>query len=437
MLRPVVIAVFAALALGACSDPYEDPIPPRDRLNYPIGLSVHPNGRYLYAVNSNFDTRYREEVGGTLSVIDLSTLELLPRSSPFIPSFGGFVRLNEDGSRAYVSTRHSNAVVAFDVSASGDAVFCRDGETTTSDPAACLIRRVPDAPGGAFLPSDPFAMAVTTVERTNDAGDTMLVDLVNVAHLRGESVTTIGFPQRSSTEGPVAFATTMKFASLISGGSALAQRPGTLDYYVGGRLSRDLAIFSPYLEPQTGAVQALLRRGNVTLGNIGDSVDTRGLAFDATGETLYVVTRAPDALHVVDLGPSDVETAGGTLRKVVASIPIARNPSGIVRHVTPTGRTLLYIPSFDEQLIQVVDPESQAVVDRLELGARPYDFVVDTATDRCRAGTSCRAYVSLFDDLPAGDGRCEDHRTEPCGAIGVIDLDPESPRYHQLIGKIF
>jgi DNA-binding beta-propeller fold protein YncE len=425
-----LLLAFAFTAAG-CGDPYTEPLPPRDRLNYPIGLTVHPNGRYLYVVNSNFDTRYREEVGGTLSVVDLQTLELRERSTPFIPSFGGFVRLNRNASKAFVSARHSNAVIEFDVAADGSAVFCRDGETQTSDPQACAWTRVPKSEGAAEIPSDPFAMDVMTLDWQTPSGSTFDIDLVNLAHLRGESVTSIALARSGDETGA-----TMKSASLIPGGSALARRPGTRDIYVGGRVSREIVIFYPYLEPETGAVQAVIRRGSIVLGNVGQTVDTRGLAFSEDGETLYVVTRAPDALHVVDLGPSNPETAGGTLGKVTTSIPIPSNPSDVFVHEGVDGTTRLYIPSFDEELIVVVDPEAKVVEDEIEVGAEPYHFVVDRAPSRCIPGAPCRAYVSLFNDLPTAAGTCAENRTEQCGSVGIIDLNPDSPRFHQLIGKI-
>lgn len=431
----VAFLLFAATAASGCADPYEEPIPRRDRLNWPIGLAAHPSGRYLYVVNSNFDTRYQESVGGTLSVVDLETLEIRAGSGPFIPSFGGFVGLSGDARRAYVTARHSNTVLGFDVAPDGSSVFCTNDEgDSTSDPEDCAMRRIPDASGEATIPADPFAIDVETLEWTDSSGDSFDIDLLNVAHLRGDNVTSIVVPRTENDSRVVASA--MKSAALVRGGSAIKRRPGTRDIYVGGRVSREILIYFPYLAPEDGAVQAIIRRASIPLSNIGQTVDTRGLAFSDDGNTLYVVTRAPDALHVVDLGPSDPDTASGTAYDVVGSIPVARNPSGVHVHTGPDGRTLLYIPSFDEEVIEVVDPETFAMVGRIEIGAQPYDFVVDTGRDHCVPNGRCRGYVSLFNDLPNAAGTCQANRTERCGSVGIIELDPSSPRYHQLIGKI-
>ncbi len=428
------ILALAATCFAGCADPYEEPIPRRDRLNWPIGLAAHSGGRYLYVVNSNFDTRYREAVGGTLSVVDLETLRIRPRSGPFLPSFGGFVRLSSDARRAYVTARHSNTVLGLDVAPDGSAIFCTDASgAATSDPADCAMRRVPDASGEAVIPSDPFALDVTTVPWTDADGESFDIDLLNIAHLRGDNVTSIVVP-RTGDGRPVASA--MKSASLVPGGSAIARRPGTRDIYVGGRASREVAVYFPYMAPETGEVQAIIRRASILIGNIGQSVDTRGLAFSPSGDQLYVVTRAPDALHVIDLGPSDPDTGTGTTYKVTSTMPIARNPSGVFAHTGPDDRALLYIPSFEEEVIEVIDPVTLAMVDRIELGAQPYDVVWDSGPDHCEPGARCRAYVSLFNDLINADGTCGDHRMERCGSVGIIDMDPASERYHQLTGKI-
>ncbi|MEC9400453.1 MAG: hypothetical protein VX475_22690, partial [Myxococcota bacterium] len=58
-------ALLIALFVGSGCEPYQEPLPKRDRLNFPVGLALHPSGDYLYVVNSNFDSRYSPEYGGT------------------------------------------------------------------------------------------------------------------------------------------------------------------------------------------------------------------------------------------------------------------------------------------------------------------------------------------------------------------------------------
>jgi DNA-binding beta-propeller fold protein YncE len=434
--------------LGACGEQFEPPRPPQAQLNFPVGLELHPNGRFLYVVNSNFNARYRADSGGTVAVVDTRTMEIIEGGTPFLPSFGGEIELNDNASRAYVATREDDAVVAFrvgkgaDGAKDGGALFCLDGEgEPTSNPAPCTIDRIPDTGEGSPLSTDPFGLEVTTLERTNpETGDEVTIDLVNVAYVGSNRVSTISLPDQT-VEGA-----SLQTAALVPGSNQIVRRPGTLSYYVAGRNTNVVARFAPFMNfgssGNFGEVEGLFEQGEIPLSNFVTSngnrvsADARGIAFDETGETLYVATRRPDNLYVFSLVSSDPETGGGLEHRLTASIPLRDNPSDIVLHEGPDGRQLLYIPSFDDQSINVVDPQAKTVVDVIELDASPYDLVVDTSSKRCQTpGQTCRAYVSLFDDTTLSADECEPN-SDQCGSVGVLDLDPASPRFNQMIRKI-
>lgn len=509
MLRFRTLGAMSILAIGlttACEDSYVDPLPRPDQLDWPIGLQVHPNGRYLYAVNSNFDTRYSEAFGGTISVFDLEHEKLLTGNGPFIPSFGGQIKLNDDATKAYVTVRFDNQILALDVAENGSALGCKDGQgRLTSELDTCRIRRVPAVSDGALMPSDPFGLDVVTVQnsRTNiaaqdgiwtvsngtqsadvdatglsdatlatrlaaavrtfdrlsasaqadllsitgDDGQTLdlqitrpdqspveftiaSTDVLGVSHLRGTQLTAISVPDQ------VTAAASMRSAEFIPGSNDVERRPGTRDFYAAGRLSRELAIFQPYLAADTQQVEAIVDRGRVSLNHLTSAVDARALAFEPDGKTLYVATRNPDALHIVEITTANPETGSGTTHRVVDSIPLERNPSDIVR-LQIGNHVRLYIPCYEAGVVQVVDPATRRLVDEIELGASPYIMAIDQGAN-CQPGSGqCLGYVSLFDDLPRAGGRCDSNREEPCGSIGVIDLNPDSPRYHTLIRKLY
>lgn len=509
MLRFRTLGAMSVLALGlttSCEDSYVDPLPRPDQLDWPIGLQVHPNGRYLYAVNSNFDTRYNEAFGGTISVFDLANQKILTGNGPFIPSFGGQIKLNDDATKAYVTVRYDNQVLALDVAENGSALGCEDDQgRLTSELDQCRIRRVPSVSDGALMPADPFGLDVVTLQNstatvvaqdgiwtvaigpqnadvdatnltsstlagrlaaairtfegvsasaqdellsvTGDDGQTFELqitppdqtpvelinaktDVLGVSHLRGTQLTAISVPDQSVA------AASMRSAEFMPGTNDVERRPGTRDFYAAGRLSREIAIFQPYLAADTQQVEAIVDRGRVSLNHLTSAVDARALAFEPDGKTLYVATRNPDALHVVEITTANPETGAGTTHRVVASIPLERNPSDIVR-VQIGDHVRLYIPCFEAGVIQVVDPATRRLVDEIELGASPYVMAIDQGA-HCQPGSGqCLGYVSLFDDLPRAGGRCDSNREEPCGSIGVIDLDPDSSRYHRLIRKLY
>ncbi len=417
------LAIALALSMGmmGCVEEYQEELPPRDGLYYPIGLEVHPNGRFLYVVNSNFDLRYRPDQGGTVTVIDTETMELLPSASPYLPSFGGHVALNENATRAYVTSRKRDQVTVLTVADQGQALFCEvDGERS-SDTRPCTVGRLPDTREGSTIPRDPFGIAVSRTERTIGGVSTEL-DVVHLSHLSGENVTALTFP-----EGNIAGATLRSGALIPGGGNQLALRPGTQDVYVVGRDSNRIEGFRPFIDSR-GAVEAIVRVASSAVVRQGTRMDARGIAFDESGEWMYVASRRPNALHIL-------RVTNGT-PQVVTSIPLERRPSEAIYHRGADGVARLYVPSYRQGIIEVIDPELEAVVDTIEVGRSPYYMVVDSPEVHCTApGQRCWGYVSLFDSAPDGERRCDDD-APLCGQVAVIDLDPDSETFHTVIDTI-
>lgn len=435
-----------AVAMAGCSG-YQEPLPRRDRINFPVGAALHPNARYLYVVNSNFDTTYDEDLGGTVAVIDTDTLEVLGTGSPFIPSFGGEIALSPDATRAYVAARRGNSLVALDVAPSGSALGCGQEQggawSLRSDTTDCVVRALGEEDGAAVVPADPFGVNVTRVERGGNP-----FDLVSTSHLRGDRVATMSLRASRSAidlgggvgDGQVSAisaiaSATLASAPLLEGSNAVTQRPGTLEMYAAGKNTNTIGVFVPFVN-DLGEAEAIVRRGYVNLNNLSSVVDARALTFDPAGERMFVVTRRPDALHVFRIVPEDPETGAGVDHQLERVVPLGDQPADVVLHRSPSGRDLLYVTCYDSQSIQVIDPDTGVLVDEIDLDAQPYTLVIDQDTLRCRfSGDRCRAYVTLFSDAKSSSQSCDDS-DDGCGAVGVIDLDPASPRYHQLIAKV-
>lgn len=425
-----LVCVLAWVSTSGCT-PYQEPVPRRDRLNFPIGLALHPTGDFLYVVNSNFDSRYSPDNGGTVAVVDTSTLEIQAEQSAFIPSYGGYVALNEDASKAYVTARRGDVVVALDVKANdgreGGALGC--GGSDGADVSACVLSRVPDTSDAPSIPGDPFGIDVTTVTRTQANGNQVRADLLSLTHLSGESVTSISIPDKDLS------AASLQSAPLIAGSNRVVRRPGTLEMYVAGRGTNRIAVFVPYVN-SGGEVEAIFARRNIVLNNVTSNIDARGIAFSEDGENLYVTTRRPDALHVFRLDDLDVENGVGTRHDLERVIQLGDQPSDVVVHRGADGKELLFIPCYDDRSIQVVDPNAGVLIAEIELDESPYQFVADAGETRCGApGELCRGYVSLFADASELSTSCDDS-TQGCGSVAVIELDPSSPRYLQVISKI-
>jgi len=437
------LAVCVLITGSGCGESFEAEEAPRDRINYPVGLTMHPDGEHLYVINSNFSAKYEPEVGGTVSVIDTETLQIDPGATPRIPSFGGDIELNGDASTAYVTLREGDSLAVLDVldgedGESGGRVACREDGEIVDRPGPCVVERVPSTSEGAPFFEDPFGLTVSTLERQHpESGDATSIDLLNISYLSSASgggrVSTVSIPDGSLESA------TMQTAGLISG-NRVARRPGTMNFYIAGRNSNGLLVYSPYLnlrDPASfGAVEAIVQKDGIALTRETGSADARGLAFNRDGSRLLVATRQPDAVHVVDITAEDQTTGDGVRRQVTETIPVPNGPSSIMLREMPGGDSLAYVPVYGANRILVIDPSAGTVVDSIETDASPYNIVMDTADGRCEGpGTPCRAYVTLFDDTPRRYDDC-DPDTAACGSVAVLDLDPASARYHRVISKI-
>lgn len=424
--RLVILFVIGFISLSACGDPYKAPLPPRDQINYPIGLEMHPDGRYLYVVNSNFRATFRPRLGGTVGVIDTHDQEVEGEYSPYLPSFGGDIQLNGNATKAYVSTRRGDAIAVYDVSPSGQRIFCAQSPANReADPADCLIDEIPGDDGQFSLPPDPFGLDVSTVQRTGEDGDAEFTDIVALSHIRGNRTSVITLPGQEFSAA--SFAT----APIIEASNDVARRPGTMNFYAPARLSNRVGVFSPFVN-ESGEVESVLDNGRFSLSQRSGRTDGRAIAFSDNGRWAYIAARQPAAVHVVE-----IEDTGQTVsRRTIASIPTATGPSDLEIFRTSSGQRLLYVTCNRGKVIQVIDPEAGTIVDEVQLGARAYGIEIEQSGCGQGASSDCRAYVSLFNDPVPGETECEDAEDSVCGSIAIIDLDDQSDEYHEVIGKI-
>jgi hypothetical protein len=101
--------------------------------------------------------------------------------------------------------------------------------------------------------------------------------------------------------------------------------------------------------------------------------------------------------------------------EVMDVVEVCPKPSVLRIQRGPLGRTLAYAVCYASGEIYVVDTDDAYVIDRIEAGGGPHDLVFPE--DGPFAGY---ALISNF----------AEH------SIGVIDVDPTSPTYHQMIGRL-
>src|SRR5688572_18460670 len=72
------LPAFWGFALTQCFPPGDGVEPPPDQIYFPVGLSMDPEGKSLFVVNSDFDLQYNQ---GVLQRLDLERVHaLVPKS---------------------------------------------------------------------------------------------------------------------------------------------------------------------------------------------------------------------------------------------------------------------------------------------------------------------------------------------------------------------
>ena len=459
-----LLTCFVAILTLSCTESPGIPHP-TDRLHFPGALAADPNGDYLYVVSSNFDLRYR---GGAVTAIDLNTHRLIEQGVIGIGDFGGQLVLYEpppDGDDStprlvgYLPSRSEGRLYWFEVNGGqADAPLrlgCNEeGPTEGGGIQECdnshrvgrvERKRLPfddqnlDEDARASLAGRPVSMSVgldavgtMIYPGVGDLEDHLIITnprtgRVSAFHIQG------GMPMSPSTPGAPAHDDDFDDSVLsrpgqpvflenrvVSGGAydlALSPSDGlvyTTNRFAGlvvplelnahpdpaglPRTWTEIAIGDPFAIPSSGTA----------------SDHGRSMLFSLSGNLAYLSYRNPSGVVVID---TSLDSTGKRRNKVLGSIGVGAGPARLAAAKSgQDGRELLYVVCFGAEQIWVVDPVLLTVVDIIDLPGGPFDLAIVDNPERGRF----RAYVSMFE----------------LEAVAVIDLDRESPFYHQVIAYI-
>ncbi len=167
----LLLVWMGSLLSLSCISEYNGISPDPTKIHYPIGLAVHPSGRFLYVANSNFDLAY---TGGTLMVFDTAedeeitsdllgvkttykTLKQVAGTTVEIGSFAGELLLSRDGRRGYVSIRNDSregGAIGF----SEVMYFDIDPEKTDATHLSCSQKPIPKERSGGVGAEGKFEL---------------------------------------------------------------------------------------------------------------------------------------------------------------------------------------------------------------------------------------------------------------------------------------
>jgi DNA-binding beta-propeller fold protein YncE len=436
-MRTVVLLICAGLA--ACTASAEDVRPPEadkpdSALFFPTGAAVSPDDTVLFVANANSDLTYDS---GSVIVFDLAAVDqaatawttmkdtggcetdrehpetltcseshfLMPNAGARIGNFATDIAIQDFKTggplRLIVPTRGDPSITWIDWD--GSKLSCND---STAGFALCdddhRLSYVHNDPDIGLLPDEPFDAF---------AG----ADFAMVTHLTSGAVTLVDSPPGGNAT--IADVAAGLFApdplTGLRGSTGVAGRGDTGLVYVGSRSEDRIQMFevgrpvnaAPYLVADNYFFLDFV--GNNNSGN--GSSDTRGMAFSANGDRLYLVNRRPPSLQVFDtsLGPT-----GFPNNKGIAATDLCRDASTLAVMDAGDGDRA-YVSCFSDGEIYVVDPRGQSSVEDIVIvGRGPYAVAA--------APTRKKVYVTNF---------LED-------TIAVIDVDPTSPTYNRVVLRI-
>lgn len=396
-------ATVLLLALVAGCSEFKGPRAPADGLNYPVGVAVHPSGRWLYVANANFDGRYRADIGGTVVVVDAETLEVVPESTVEIGSFAGGLALSDGFGRSaspdrlYVTVRGDDSLVALAVSEDGRTLSCPNASERIGAGLACRV----------FVARNPFAVVPLDPREGGRQVDED-VDLIAVAGIDG-SVSYVALGTDSSGRFALADAT-VKSGAVVNGASAARYFAPTSELWVAGRFSRRIRGLRHIFDPRDGTSAEVIDfvvRTETAIPSTLDAAEVRDVVFSEDGERAYLSLNRPSSIMVLDMTRDAEGQARGT---VLERFDVDGAPAQLVL-TRESGRPILYVALTADQAIAVYDAETGTLLDSIQLDGLAYGLAHDAGTGRM--------YVTLFDER----------------AVVAIDLDPASPSFRHVVRR--
>lgn len=462
-LATAALLGLLATTVAACATSEDGTVQPPATLAFPTGVALTPEDpalpQRLLVVSSNFDLRYR---AGRLHAFDRAAIDALADEAPPSPScpatqprclpadvpslqpalvgtvevgdFGGEVgvaTLGPGRMRAFVPVRGSQSVVAADLDAQG--ISCSQGGG--GDCAGT---------GASFPRRDPYSIAVA-------------LGNVYVGHF------TLNTLPGTGPKGGVIGTAPADASFWTLGGGAMAEVPVGRESAIGGlsvgtcrpsgdgplctlfasgrsRMGGTQEIFAFDFQAGVPMASPLFSR-NLFSQEFG--FDSRGIAAASSGAEVFMASRSPNALAVIDVTRlATLPTDGcivpeGEVVAPGAACPDLPPPTG----ETPSFRTLDLVPSPN-------GPNAVAVLPRALPGGGTSDLVVMT-TDGGLAFFDTRAPV-LAADLgglgttpsaiaarPAGTGFRLYVPSFLRGTLAVVDVpDPFRPETARVVARI-
>ena len=317
------------------------------------------------------------------------------------------------GTRGYVTVRGDASLTWFEIDEAGTGISCplADGDSRSLED--CRFE----------LPEEPTQLDISRGEREealvlpdgqpvlDENGEPRTVlrefDLIVVAHVEDGLISAITVVESQASAAPIF---SIASAALLDVPSSVARRSGE-HFYATGRVATSLVAFRPAIGSDA-RVLGIYLEDLIYVPTPYTSYEGRSLLFSEDGDRLYMTNQSPNSMLVFDTSEGDNDSVSGRQNRVIEEIDMPVNSDRMIWVEMPGYNPLIYVSSFTDDLVTIVDPSIPAIVGKARVGAGPYDLAVDIE--------SARVYVSNFGD----------------NSLSVLDIsDPLAPVEIQVIGE--
>ncbi len=407
-----LVMMMGLVTVTGCADDFEGDPHPVDRLDYPVALTADPTGEFVWVTSGNYDLAFR---GGAVLALDVETNRFVPELAFELGSFAGpFGIYAPEGEPlgGYVLSRDTDALywISFDKAGGERTISCPGGSRSANGilrcPESTAIRRATVDDDGVEreleVGDDPFGLLVRTGRRPGEP-DMLLTGAMVDGNVASFALGEDGAP------------TLVGNLDLVGGIFSMAENPATGRIYTASKNASVVNVLDVTLDDDASATNPFLtQHGSLSVPDGFGSDRARDLAVSLDGSRVYASYRSPDSLVVID---ASEDLDGVATNRIIAKIPMSRDPGDIVVTADPvSGQERLYVACFGADRIEVVDGATLTVIDTIRTGDGPFGMAL---VDRPDIGLR-RLYVTSFGDQ----------------AVGVIELNPASPSFHQLVAEV-
>lgn len=407
----------------------EDPNLRKDYFYYPVSIQLSYDNNYLFVVNSDFDLLYNS---GYVVVVDLVPIKrmisscrneedswgcgqdlyiipsqeevddlykirfgvidyLMEDETVLIAPYAGTCELSPKSNTLYIAIQGDGTLTYIKINnnrSRGERLLvCNESLEKGVQRCSSQYKISKGLPPEytPSLPSSPFAVKVWTLEENG-------TEYIIVGHIHYGEVSLF---KVDSNGVPVLVDVNKEFEL---GNTSIVHRPNTREFLALSRSSSVIKVFTIIHDKI-----AIIRE--FSIDGVEPATDQRWGVFSSDGRYLYVTSRKPPSVIVIDMGEVNKEVKN----ELIDVIDVGAGPSFLSLWKEEDEEELLFVVCFDDMALYVIDTKSREVIKVISTKVGPHHFIIDPINKV--------AYLVNFTE----------------STVSIVDIDRKSPLYLSII----